>query len=720
MRTKLGASRGRTRAGVVVFAAVIAVASTLPSAAYPRPGRTEPISLTAAGALGNADSFRSSMSADGRFIAFHSAASDLVTGDTNGTLDVFVRDRVTGAVERVSVGSGGAQASGGSDSPSISADGRFIAFRSSATDLVTGDTNGALDVFVHDRETGSTRHVSVDTGGTQGDGGSIAPALSADGRLVGFSSAATNLVPGDTNAVPDVFVHDVQAGITQRVSVATGGVQAGGTSTSPSLSDDGRLVVFWSTAADLAPGDGNAAEDVFVHDRETGVTERVSVAADGREGDGGSFHPSVSGDGRHVAFWSNAANLVPGDTNGWPDVFVRDRATGATERVSVASTGVQGLGLGLSDYPSISADGRFVAFQSQAANLVPGDTNVSSDVFVHDRSTGSTERVSVAADGVQGDGHSYFPSIGADGRHVAFYSQASNLIPGGSAANRRQVYARDRGPAVGVGDVWGVKNENKVSVSGWAAFSGQEVAAAADPPNDGQLIGPLTAREAGAELTGASVTYRPEEEDLLVRLRLAGLPLSSSRTCVMGSCVFGNVGGGAPAIIYGLRLDVGEARYEVRALRAGATASTPSAPYFALYRCAPDCVEQVPLAGGIGTSGDDVRVSVTLAALGASEGTELREIEAFTAAGEAGPGAIHPLDSVDVAAATLPAARVWLGIAPVGTQEGDVTFDTGAALASGAFAGTLEASSLSEGEHEVWARACLGQVCGAASRPVFL
>src|SRR5207249_4731469 len=214
---------------------------------------------------------------------------------------------------------------------------------------------------------------------------------------------------------------------TERVSVASGGTEGNGASLSSALSADGRFVAFVSAATDLVAADTNGVSDVFVHDRQTGATERVSVASGGAQGNGSSgligfaFPPALSADGRFIAFVSLATSLVAGDTNGATDVFVRDRQTGMTARVSVASDGTQANNV--SSYPALSADGRFLAFQSHATNLVVGDTNGKTDVFVHDRQTGTTERVSVASGGgTQGTGNSggffAFPALSADGRLV--------------------------------------------------------------------------------------------------------------------------------------------------------------------------------------------------------------------------------------------------------------------------------------------------------------
>ncbi len=371
------------------------------------------------------------VSADGRYVAFMSCAANLVPGDTNATWDIFLRDRLNGATERLSVSTGGAQGNGycGLYGISISPDGRYVAFESEASNLVPGDTNGTADIFVRDRLNGVTERVSVATGGTQGNSNSWYPSISADGRYVAFTSLATNLVPGDTNGTWDIFVHDRQSGATERVSVATGGAQGNSASGIPSISRNGRYVAFESMASNLVPGDTNNFQDVFVRDLRSGTTERVSVATGGTQSSGNAGWASISSDGRYVAFNSTAADLVPGDTNGAWDDFVHDRLSGTTERVSVATGGAQGDGY--SGIASISGDGRYVAFMSGASNLVPGDVGYE-DVFVRDRLNGTTELVSFATGGAQAHGNSEIPSISPDGRYVAFRSEARDLVPGDS------------------------------------------------------------------------------------------------------------------------------------------------------------------------------------------------------------------------------------------------------------------------------------------------
>jgi Tol biopolymer transport system component len=398
-------------------------------------GVTERVSVSSAGAQGNIGSWRPSISADGRHVAFESYATNLVSGDTNNQGDIFVRDRLLGTTERVSVSSAGAEANNSNYYPSISADGGHVAWESCATNLVSGDTNNEGDIFVRDRLLGTTERASVSSAGAEANDYSESASISADGRCVAFHSFATNLVPGDTNGWPDVFVRDRLLGTTERVSVNSAGAQANFGSYYPSISADGRYVAFASSASNLVEGDNNGVHDVFVRDRLALTTERVSVSSAETEGNDGSFSYTcpISADGRHAAFWSRASNLVAGDTNGVYDVFVRDRLTGNTGRVSLSSAGAEGNGD--SGYLSISADGRYVAFHSFATNLVPGDTNGWSDVFVRDRLAASTKRVSVSSAGAEANSNSQYPSISADGGYVAFHSWATNLVAGDTNAD---------------------------------------------------------------------------------------------------------------------------------------------------------------------------------------------------------------------------------------------------------------------------------------------
>jgi uncharacterized repeat protein (TIGR01451 family) len=370
-------------------------------------GKTTRVSVSSTGMQGNADSgsgeYNNAISADGRYIAFQSDANNLVAGDTNGIADVFVHDCKTGKTTRVSVSSEGAQGNNYySFSSAISADGRYVAFDSYANNLVTGDTNGKIDTFVHDRVTGKTTRVSVSSEGAQGNSsGFYSTAISADGRYVAFTSYANNLVAGDTNYGFEPFVHDRKTGKTTRVNISSEGEQGNGDSADSAIaiSAGGRYVAFSSFSNNLVAGDSNGMLDVFVHDRKLGKTTRVSVSSAGVGGNHWSYIGSISADGRYVAFQSFANNLVAGDTNGNWDIFVHDRKTGKTTLASVSSTGVQGnyASGGEGHTNPISADGRYVAFDSSASNLDAVDTYWSSDVFVRDRLLNTTSLADLQA-----------------------------------------------------------------------------------------------------------------------------------------------------------------------------------------------------------------------------------------------------------------------------------------------------------------------------------
>lgn len=401
-----------------------------PALGHAQPTTTR-VSVGPGGVGGVFPSGNPAISADGRWVAFDSQAYNLVPGDLNGWRDVFVRDQQQGTTTLVSVGAGGVQGNNHSYFPAISQDGRWVVFYSSASNLVPGDTNGLPDVFVRDQQQGTTTRVNVGPGGAQANESSRSHGISADGRWVVFASDASNLVANDTNRFTDIFLHDMQTVTTTRISVGPGGVQLNGRSDSPAISAEGRWVAFESYASNLVAGDTNATVDVFLQDQQTGTTTRVSVGPGGVQANGYSSHPSISPDGRWVAFESSASNVVAGDTNGWADVFVRDQLLGTTTRASLGAGGVQGNGH--STNPAISADGRWVAFLSDASNLVPGDTNgpfyYGFDVFVRDLQAGTTTRVNVGPGGAEAnDATRGSPGISADGRWVTFDSSASNLV----------------------------------------------------------------------------------------------------------------------------------------------------------------------------------------------------------------------------------------------------------------------------------------------------
>jgi Tol biopolymer transport system component len=393
------------------------------------------------GGSANGASMLPAISGDGRYVVFQSFATDLAPGDLNGCEDVFRRDLWTNALELVSVGLSGSTGNGPSRQSQVSGDGRYVLFQSYASDLVPGDHNGETDIFVRDMQLRSTLRISVSTGGAESNAGSRYGYISRDGRLATFESHASNLVPGDANGTKDVFVHDLQTGATWIESLAFDGSSADDDVLCSSISPDGRYLGFSSEATNLVPGDGNGAMDAFVRDTWTDTNVRVSTDASGKEGHGLSADVNVSGDGRFVAFYSDAPDLVPGDTNALGDVFVKDVWTGAIERVSVSSGGAQGDWDAY--YPRISADGRRVIFYTSADTLVTPDTNWQPDVFLRDRLLGTTERVSLTAAGHEARGTTRFAALSDDGRFVVFESKAPNLDPPDDN-NDWDIFVRDR------------------------------------------------------------------------------------------------------------------------------------------------------------------------------------------------------------------------------------------------------------------------------------
>ena len=403
---------------ISALAALVLVSTALSATA----GTTR-VSVSSNHGQGDRPSWTAGISANGRYVAFTSQATNLVPGDTNERQDAFVIDRKTGHTERVSVSSSGAQAkpgpnpNGGSAAMDMSADGRYVLFRSDASNLVPGDANHKGDAFIHDRVTGKTRRIPPP--GVVGPAG----ALSANGRYAVLDATST--------AGGNVFRYDLRRGRLLRLTASANSWSDGG-----SVSADGRYVAFTSNASNLVRGDTNKLPDVFMRDVRTGRTTRVSVTSAGKQGVGkrysnGSNAPTISRDGRFVAFHSDMRNLVPGDTNNAFDVFVHDLVTGKTQRVSVSSAGRQANAESLGS-ASFSVDGRYVAFTSLATNLVAHDNNDITDVFIRNLRTHRTQLVSLGVHG-QGDDASWV-GLGAaftrDSRHLLFASWAANLVPG--------------------------------------------------------------------------------------------------------------------------------------------------------------------------------------------------------------------------------------------------------------------------------------------------
>jgi subtilisin family serine protease/Tol biopolymer transport system component len=404
------------------------------------------VSRNSQGAMGNQDSDTASISGDGRYVVFTSGATNLVPDDTNDARDVFLHDRVDKTTTRISQTAGGGQADDESGSPTISEDGNHVVFDSWATNLVPGDTNDSLDVFLYHRLTGQLELVSAAPDGNPADDVSGQGVVSADGRLVAFASRASNLVPDDANGFQDIFLRDMFEKTTLRLSVGLGGIESDGTSDWPAISRDGRFVVFDSDGTTLSPNDRNNSFDLFVYDRDTQQLELISKSSAGVRANSDSGFASISGDGRFVAFESWASNLETGDNNLAADIYLRDRQLGTTRRISVSNTRIASDASSFS--PSLSADGRFVAFESRANSLMPGDGDLTSDIFLYDRNASKLSKMSYSGIGAAAREDCFLPRLSADGRHVVFDSQAFNLVAGdGNAAGDVFVLDRSDAPA---------------------------------------------------------------------------------------------------------------------------------------------------------------------------------------------------------------------------------------------------------------------------------
>ena len=421
--------------------ALVAFTAALAANAIPK-DTTVRLSLAPNGDEPDADCARVAVSGNGRYVVFSSSATNLVADDGNGVLDVFLCDTKTLEIERISVDEAGGDANGSSSFPAISASGRYVVWDSSATDLGPLDENSEDDVYLRDRKTGVTTRVSVTSAGAESDGQSEDAVISANGRKIAFDSDSTDLVEGDLNGASDIFVHDRKSGETVRVSVTSEGAETNGSSASPAISANGRFVAFRSSGADLVEDDGNGSDDVFLHDLKTGTTICASVNEAGVPQGECAGEVALSGNGRFVMFNSESPNLVPDDTNGDDvmDSFVFDRVKGTIERVTLGPGDVQAedsTSGGIFNYTTaLSANGRFAVFPSAAENLVEGGTDGPQHVYVRDRKKHMSLLMSLGPAGGQGDDDSPQAAVSSNGKTVVFASDAGNLVDGDVLGNR--------------------------------------------------------------------------------------------------------------------------------------------------------------------------------------------------------------------------------------------------------------------------------------------
>jgi len=408
-----------------VIIVILASPALLVQGTLANPSETERVSINSAGSEGNQVSRTPSISADGQIVVFASEATNLVEGDTNGVQDIFLHDWSTGTTERVSLGVQG-QTDGASAWPGISADGQTVVFASTATNLVDGGTNSVEDIFVVDLQSGTVEWVSHTASGGQADAPSSQPVISGDGRFVVFVSAAANLVSGAATGLEEIYLYDRADGSLVWVSAPLSGSANDEMSGEPAISADGNWVAFSSASTQLVPGDTNTRRDIFLWNRSSSALQRVNVTQIGGQADRSSYAPALNADGRFIVFRSHATNLVASETPNFGDIFLRDNINGALQRVSLSTAGDQSPN-GASDEPTISADGRFITFRSNATDLVPNDNNASHDIFVRDMQ-GTTTRVSVDSYAGESNGSNFSPAISADGAAIAFYSDADNLV----------------------------------------------------------------------------------------------------------------------------------------------------------------------------------------------------------------------------------------------------------------------------------------------------
>ena len=333
----------------------------------------------------------------------------------------------------------------------IARDGRHVVFATATGDLVVGDTNGRHDIFVRDLATGVTTRVSASNGEAEANRGSFHPSISADGRFVAFASAASNLISNDTNNFDDIFLRDRDPdgnglfdesnSTTRRISRKVNGTQSNGLSDLTAIAADGSYVAFQCDGPNIVPGvDNNGDRDVFVRDRQAGVTILASLASDGSQGNDDSFEPSISGDGTHLSFTSDADNFFVGDGNQRSDVFVRDLVAGTLTHVSRNALGVP---FDRSSYTSwLSGDGSVVVFTTDAWNVAPEDTNFNTDAILVDLATGAIEVISENCIGFSANQRSLYPSCSGDGLRVVFFSEASDLVS--DAIGGEHLYVHDR------------------------------------------------------------------------------------------------------------------------------------------------------------------------------------------------------------------------------------------------------------------------------------
>ena len=511
------------------------------------------VSTDGAGGQADESSFNPSFSPGGGFVLFDSFATNLIAGDTNGRSDVFLKNITTGAVTRISIGAAGEEGNHDSTDARFSADGTKIVFESLASNFAAGDAALTTDIFVKNLVSGQLTLVSSNAAGASGNGNSSDAVFSPDANKVAFVSTSSNLVAGDANGLRDLFVKDLTTGaVTLVAQISTATIGSVGTA-SPVFSPDGTKLLFQSAADNLVAGDGNGRSDIFLKDLVSGTITRISTSGAGVGGNDLSSDARFSPDGTKILFHSEADNLVAGDTNSTSDIFIKDLATGAVTLVSTNADGIQGNAG--STKANFSPDGNRIVFHSFADNLVPADTNSTTDVFVKDLITGAVTRHSTSWGGLQGNDQSLYPAFSPDGASIVFQSEATTLVDNDTNGDF---------------DIFVSELSSKFTENGGAVTVFRNILLS-DADSDTYAGGTLTAQISPGAGGGAG--------DTLFLTLDQGIGVSGDQVFVNGNIVFGTISGGGASFSVALHDNAADWMVEalIEALRWINTSDDPGA-----------------------------------------------------------------------------------------------------------------------------------------------